>query len=93
MVNNPNHLYITNGYTVTHNSVCHTAKCLNFLWFENKNTIKIFASNEGYLNSVNGCWKMIDGYRNHINQFTDWERVFSPSEYPELKQIEKACKS
>lgn len=73
-------------------SVCHTAKCLNFLWFENKNTIKIFASNEGYLNSVNGCWKMIDGYRNHLNQFTDWERIFSPTEYPELKQIEKVQK-
>jgi len=70
-------------------SYCHTAKCLNFLWFENKKTIKIFASDEAYLNAVNGCWKMIDTYKNHLNKNTDWKRVFVPGEYPELKQVEK----
>lgn len=70
-------------------SNCHAAKSLNFVWFENKKTIKWFASDEAYLNNVNGSWKMLDAFRNHLNIHTDWIRAFTPAEYPELQQKEK----
>lgn len=70
-------------------SNCHAAKSLNFIWFENKKTIKWFASDDAYLNNVNGSWKMLDSFRNHINEHTDWVRIFTPSEYPEIQQKER----
>lgn len=70
-------------------SNCHAAKSLNFVWFENKKTIKWFASDDAYLNNVNGSWKMLDAFRNHLNANTDWIRVFTPAEYPEMQQKEK----
>ena len=70
-------------------SNCHAAKSLNFLWFENKKTIKWFASDESYLDNVNGTWKMLDAYKNHINKYTDWVRVFKPGSYPEIQQKEE----
>lgn len=70
-------------------SNCHAAKSLNFIWFENKKTIKWFASSEAYLDTVNGSWKMLDAFRNHINVHTDWIRIFTPAEYPSIQQKEK----
>jgi hypothetical protein len=68
---------------------CHAAKCLNFVWFENKKTIKILASDDTYLNASNGIWKMVNSFRNHINQHTDWVRTFNPGEYPDMVQVDK----
>jgi len=70
-------------------SNCHSAKVLNFIWFENKKTVKILASDEAYLDDVNGSWKMINAYKNHLNQHTGWVRIFSPESYPSIQQKEK----
>jgi len=70
-------------------SNCHVAKSLNYIWFENKKTIKWFASSDYYLNAVDGSWKMLDAIRNHLNANTDWIRIFTPAEYPKIQQKEK----
>ena len=89
MVDNPNHLYITDGYTITHNSYCHVAKILNFCWFENKKTMKMLASDDAYINDINGSWKILNSYKNHLNQHTGWVRIFTPDGYSEIQQKEK----
>ena len=67
----------------------HVAKSINFLWFENKKTIKWFASDDAYLNEVNGSWKILNAFKNHLNINTPWFKVFSPDKYPEIQQKEK----
>lgn len=69
-------------------SYCHVAKLLNFCWFENKKTMKMLASDEAYIDDVNGSWKILNGYKNHINQHTGWVRIFSPQSYPGIQQKE-----
>lgn len=69
-------------------SNAHIAKALNFGWFENKKTIKILASDEAYIDDVNGSWKFLNAYRNHLNQHTGWVRIFSPQSYPAIQQKE-----
>ncbi len=70
-------------------SYCHVAKLLNFCWFENKKTMKMLASDEAYIDDVNGSWKILNGYKNHLNQHTGWVRIFSPESYPSIQQKEK----
>lgn len=70
-------------------SFCHAAKILNFGWFENKKTMKLLASDEAYIDDVNGTWKFINAYKNHLNQYTGWVRIFSPESYPQIQQKEK----
>lgn len=70
-------------------SYCHIAKLLNFCWFENKKTMKMLASDEAYIDDVNGSWKILNGYKNHLNQHTGWVRIFSPESYPSIQQKEK----
>jgi len=70
-------------------SYCHVAKLLNFVWFENKKTMKMLASDEAYIDDVNGSWKILNGYKNHLNQHTGWVRIFSPESYPAIQQKEK----
>lgn len=70
-------------------SYCHTAKLLNFCWFENKKTMKMLASDEAYIDDVNGSWKILNAYKNHLNQHTGWVRIFSPESYPSIQQKEK----
>lgn len=69
-------------------SNCHVAKTLNFLWFENKKTMKWFASDDAYINDINGSWKIFDAYKNHLQRYTAWDKVISGS-YPEIIQQEK----
>jgi hypothetical protein len=70
-------------------SFCHVAKCVNYLWFENRKTIKIFASDDVYLNEENGVWKTFNSYKEFLNLHTGWQRVFTPDKYPGVAQIEK----
>lgn len=67
-------------------SFCHVAKTVNYLWFENKKKLKWFASDEGFLNDVNGSWSILNQYKQHLNKNTDWYRAFSPEGYPETQQ-------
>lgn len=69
-------------------SCCHVAKSINFIWFENKKTIKWFASDESYIDDVNGSWKMFNAYRNFLNIHTGWKRTFTPASYPQIQQKE-----
>lgn len=70
-------------------SYCHVAKLVNFCWFENKKTMKMLASDEAYIDDVNGSWKIVNAYKNHLNQHTGWVRIFSPESYPAIQQKEK----
>lgn len=70
-------------------SNCHVAKSLNFLFFENKKTIKWFSYDESFINNVNGSWKFLDGYINHLKIHTAWDKVLDPSGFPEIQQKEK----
>lgn len=84
-VDSPNSLYITDGYTVTHNSFCHMAKCINYLWFENKKTIKLFASDDRFLDEKNGVFKMFNAYKDFLNKHTGWYRPIMGT-YPSVQQ-------
>lgn len=64
------------------------AKCLNYLMFESKKTIKIFASDDDYINDKKGSWKILNGYVDFINRKTGWYRNYQGT-YPETQQIEK----
>lgn len=86
MVDHPNHLYITNGYTITHNSFCHVAKSINYLWFENKKRLKWFASDDSFIDDVNGSWVILNQYKTHLQNHTDWKRGFSPDRGGEIIQ-------
>lgn len=70
-------------------SYCHAAKMLNFIWFENKKTLKMLASDEAFIDNINGTWKYIEAYKNHLNQHSGWARIFSPESFPSIQQKEK----
>lgn len=65
-----------------------TAKCLNYLMFENKKTIKIFASDDDYINEKKGSWKILNNYINFLNKKTEWFRPYQGT-FPGMQQIEK----
>jgi len=77
VVDNPNHLYITRDYIVTHNSYFHAAKLINQLWFEEGVTLKMGAALKDYINDK-GTWKFLDEYSNFLNEHTAWYRPLNP---------------
>jgi hypothetical protein len=77
VVDNPNHLYITRDYIVTHNSYFHAGKLINQLWFEEGVTLKIGAALKDYINDK-GTWKFLDEYANFLNEHTAWYRPLNP---------------
>jgi hypothetical protein len=80
MVDNPNHLYITSNFIVTHNSsYWHTAKMINIYWFEKKAILRNLASDENYLIGDTGIWNYYNGYRDFLNEFTAWNRPNTPN--------------
>jgi hypothetical protein len=78
VVDNPNHLYITKDYIVTHNSYYHMAKLLNQLWFEEGVVLKIGASLKDYINEK-GSWKFLNEYAAFLNEHTAWYRPMTPN--------------
>lgn len=70
-------------------SFTHVAKSTNFLYFENKKTIKWFASDESFIDDVNGSWKFLNAYINHLNIYTPWYKDFNPSQFPQIQQVTK----
>lgn len=77
VVDNPNHLYITRDFIVTHNSYFHAAKLINMLWFEEGATLKMGASWKDYINEK-GTWKFIEEYESFLNSNTAWYRPMNP---------------
>ncbi len=78
IVDNPNRLYITKDFIVTHNSYFHCATIINLLWFEESPIIKMGASNKDYVNNK-GSWKFLEEYRSFLNDKTAWYRPMNPS--------------
>ncbi len=77
VVDNPNHLYITKDFVVTHNSYLHCAKLINLAYFEEGVTLKMGAALKSKVNEE-GSWKFLEEYRNFLNKNTGWYRPFNP---------------
>lgn len=77
VVDNPNHLYITKDFIVTHNSYFHASKLINQLWFEEGVTMKMGASHKDYINEK-GTWKFLNEYRSFLDEHTAWYRPMNP---------------
>lgn len=58
-------------------SYFHMAKLLNQYWFEDGAVLKIGASLKDYI-SEKGSWRMLNEYRNFLNEHTAWYRPSEP---------------
>ena len=67
-------------------SYCHVAKSINYLFFENRKRLKWFASDDKYIDDVDGSWSILNQYKTHLNNHTDWQREFSPDKGGEIRQ-------
>lgn len=73
-------------------SFCHVAKTVNYLYFENRKRLKWFASDESFIDDVNGSWSILNQYKTHLNNHTDWYRNFSPDKGGEIQQRQQIKK-
>ena len=73
-------------------SFCHVAKTVNYLFFENRKRLKWFASDDSYIDDVNGSWSILNQYKTHLNNHTDWYRSFSPDKGGEIQQRQQVKK-
>ncbi|HPQ79899.1 MAG TPA: LAGLIDADG family homing endonuclease, partial [Candidatus Dojkabacteria bacterium] len=85
VVDNPNHLYITRDFIVTHNSYFHCAKLINYYWFEEGAKLKMGASLKDYIN-LKGSWKMLNEYSDFLNEHTAWIRPHNPGKVGDWEQ-------
>jgi len=67
-------------------SYAHVAKSVNYLWFENRRRIKWFASDDKFIDDVDGSWSILNHFKTHLNNHTDWNREFSPDKGGEIRQ-------
>jgi hypothetical protein len=67
-------------------SFFHASKLINLMWFEYGPVLKIGSSLSTYITGVNGTWKMINEYRNFLNQHTAWYRPMNPGSVGEWQQ-------
>ncbi len=58
-------------------SYFHAGKLINTYWFEEGAVLKMGASLKSYINET-GTWKMLDEYRNFLNEHTAWYRPNEP---------------
>lgn len=54
------------------------ALIINSYWFDRGSVLKLGASLGSYLGMDDGCWKTLDFYRSHLNEYTDWYRESTP---------------
>lgn len=59
-------------------SNCLVAKSMNYLFFEYNKRIKWFASDDTYLNEIEGSWTFLNIAKKHLNLHTGWFRDFNP---------------
>ena len=59
-------------------SLYHAAKLINILWFEQSPVLKIGASLSAYVTGETGTWKILQEYRNFLNEHTAWYRPMNP---------------
>ncbi len=74
-------------------SFCHVAKTVNYLFFENRKRLKWFASDDSFIDDVNGSWSILNQYKTHLNNHTDWYRSFSPDKGGEIQQRQQIKKN
>lgn len=60
------------------NSYYHAAKLINQYWWEKGVVCKMGASDKSYINEK-GTWKMLNEYRDFLNQYTEWYRGSTPN--------------
>lgn len=58
-------------------SYFHAGKLINQYWFESGSVLKIGASLKDYINEK-GTWRMLNEYKNFLNQHTAWYRPNDP---------------
>jgi len=92
VVDNPNQLYITKDFIVTHNSYFHAAKLINQIWFEEGPTMKMGASHKDYINEK-GTWKFLNEYRSFLDEHTAWYRPMNPGKVMMWQQQIEITKS
>lgn len=59
-------------------SLFHAARLINRIWFEKFPVLKIGSSLSTYVTGDNGTWKMLQTYRNFLNDHTAWYRPMNP---------------
>lgn len=67
-------------------SYYHCAKLINFYWFERTKRLKMLASDEDFIKGKDGSWKILEAYRDFLNEHTPWYRHSDPGEVGSWQQ-------
>lgn len=66
-------------------SYFHTAKLINYYWFEEGAKLKMGASLKDYIN-LKGSWKMLNEYSDFLNEHSAWIRPHNPGKVGDWEQ-------